>query len=109
MRNVPTLVIRRIKKEDLVADKDGVELPTREEIFVRAISIVEEIEDKLDLLFTTLKSNWQPAEAELGEYASDAVNGVQRLLFRSLRQFNSLNRWLASAYDSLPEYPPPEA
>lgn len=52
-----------------MADNDGLELPTREEIFLRAMSIVEAIEDQLDLLSVTLTSNWQPAEAELGEYA----------------------------------------
>lgn len=51
-----------------MADEDGAELPTREEMFIRATSIVEEIEDKCDHLFQTLRSNWQPAEAELGEY-----------------------------------------
>lgn len=33
-----------------MADNDGLELPTREEIFLRAMSIVEAIEDQLDLL-----------------------------------------------------------
>ena len=91
-----------------MADNDSVELPTREEIFLRAISIVEEIEDQLDLLFGTLRSNWQPADAELGEYASDAVVTIQRSLYRLLRFFNLTNRYLASAYDLLPEYQPPE-
>lgn len=109
MRNVPTLVIRLIEKEGLVADKDGVELPTREEIFLRAMSIVEEIEDQLELLSATLRSNWQPADAELGEYASDAVASIQHALYRVLRYFNLTNRRLASAYQLLPEYPPPEA
>lgn len=108
MRNVPTLVIRLIEKEDLVADKVGAELPTREEIFLRAMAIVEEIEDQLDLLSATLRSNWQPADAELGQYASDAVADIQRSIYRLLRYFNLTNRHLASAYDSLPEFPPPE-
>lgn len=89
--------------------KDGQELPTREEVFLRSMSIVEEIEDKIVLLFNTLRSKWQPAEAELGEYASEAVESLQRLLFASLREFNGINRYLASAYDSLPEHQPPEA
>ena len=91
-----------------MADNDGLELPTREEIFLRAMSIVEAIEDQLDLLSVTLTSNWQPAEAELGEYASDAVASVQRSLYRLVRIFNLTNRYLASAYDLLPEYPPPQ-
>lgn len=89
--------------------KDGEELPTREEMFLRSMSIVEEIEDNIALLFKTLRSKWQPAEAELGEYAAEAVESLQRLLFGSLRQFNGVNRYLASAYDSLPEHQPPEA
>ena len=89
--------------------KDEDELPTREEMFLRSMSIVEEIEDKIALLFKTLRSNWQPAEAELGEYAAEAVESLQRLLFGSWRQFNGVNRYLASAYDSLPEHQPPEA
>ncbi|MFN8090492.1 MAG: hypothetical protein U0R81_16250 [Mycobacterium sp.] len=97
-----------IEKEDLVADKDGAELPTREEIFLRAMAIVEEIEDQLDLLSVTLRSNWQPADAELGQYASDAVADIQRSLYRLLRYFNLTNRHLGSAYDSLPEAPESE-
>jgi hypothetical protein len=43
------------------------DLPTREELFLRAIDIVVEIEDKLDLLAVTLRSEWQPPDAELGD------------------------------------------
>jgi hypothetical protein len=97
-----------MKKEDEVSGKDGEELPTREEMFLRSMSIVEEIEDKLALLFKTLRSNWQPAEAELGDYASEAVEGLQQELFGVLRQFNAIHRYLGSAYDSLPRHEPPE-
>lgn len=91
-----------------MADEAGAELPKREQIFLDAISIVEEIEDKVVLLFETLESEWQPAEAELGDYASNAINDVHRLLFNFLRRLNSVHRYLASAYESLPAYDPPE-
>jgi len=91
-----------------VADQDGDELPTREEIFLRAMSIVEGIEDQCDLLFETFRSNWRPAEAELGDYASQAIDTSHRVLYVLVRKLNRMNRHLHCAYESLPEYQPPE-
>lgn len=93
-----------------MADGDSAtDIPTREELFLRAIDIVDEIEEKLDFLADSIRSKWQPADAELSDYARRVRDAAPYLLFRLLRQFNQLKDALRDSYDSLSETSEPES
>ena len=88
-----------------MADEGGADQPTPEELFLRAIEIVEEIEDKLVLLERTLIAKWALTDEEFGAYAAGVRNWLPHVLFMLLRQFNQVKDALREAHDSLPEVP----
>lgn len=91
-----------------MAAEGGADPPTPEELFLRAIEIVEEIEDKLALLESTLIAKWALTDEEFGEYAASVRNRLPHVLFTLLRQFNRVKDALREAHDSLPEVPESE-
>ncbi len=91
-----------------MADEGGVDPPTPGELFLRAIEIVEEIEDKLALLERTLMATRVLTDEEFGEYAASVRNWLPHVLFLFLRQFNRVKDALREAHDSLLEVPESE-
>jgi hypothetical protein len=92
----------------LVADEGGTDTPTPEEVFLRAIDIVEEIEDKLVLLERTLIAKWALTDEDFGTYAAGVRNWLPHVLFLVLRQFNRVKDALREALDTLAEPPQSE-
>ncbi len=89
-------------------DKDDLEPPTREEIFLRAIEIAEEIEDQLDLLATTLRRKARLADDSPQDYAERVRNYIPHILLLLLRNVHWMKDGLRDAHDSLTDPPPPE-
>jgi len=79
--------------------------PTPDEIFLQAIGIVEEIEDKLELVVTTL-SKASPNGEEAPDYAERVRSHMPAVLFLLLRRVHRVRDRLIDAYDSLSNTPP---
>ena len=91
-----------------MTSKDAADLMTREELFLRSIEIVEEMEDQLELLERMLLAQGRLPDEVLGDYAARFRTGMPHVLFMLLRQLNRVKKGLRNSYDSLPPIPQPD-
>lgn len=92
-----------------MADEAEVTPPTHAELFLRAIDIADELEDKLALLADVLRPRKRLPDDGLSEFAARVRNYLPYNLFVVLRQIHKMQDYLRDAHDSLQENTESEA
>ena len=91
-----------------MADEGQADAPTHAELFLRAIEIVDEIEDNLALLADTFRPKNGIDDSELSDSAARVRGSLPYILFYLLRKLNRIKDGLREAHESMSDFSAPD-